>query len=40
MLQKLVIFGGRKTATYLNDLHILDLGKIYNQASIKIHFSL
>ncbi|XP_075874300.1 kelch domain-containing protein 1 isoform X2 [Nelusetta ayraudi] len=26
MLQKLVIFGGRKTATYLNDLHILDLG--------------
>lgn len=26
MLQKLVIFGGRKTATYLNDVHILDLG--------------
>lgn len=25
--QKLVIFGGRKTATYLNDLHVLDLGK-------------
>ncbi|XP_033843634.1 uncharacterized protein zgc:163014 [Periophthalmus magnuspinnatus] len=24
--QKLFIFGGRKTATYLNDLHILDLG--------------
>ncbi|KAM9708946.1 uncharacterized protein ACNS7B_001078 isoform 1-T1 [Menidia menidia] len=24
--QKLVFFGGRKTATYLNDLHILDLG--------------
>ncbi|CAL9686610.1 unnamed protein product [Knipowitschia caucasica] len=24
--QKLVIFGGRKTSTYLNDLHILDLG--------------
>ncbi|XP_035813972.1 rab9 effector protein with kelch motifs isoform X2 [Amphiprion ocellaris] len=24
--QKLVIFGGRKTAAYLNDLHILDLG--------------
>ncbi|XP_054652829.1 uncharacterized protein zgc:163014 isoform X2 [Dunckerocampus dactyliophorus] len=24
--QKLIIFGGRKTATYLNDLHILDLG--------------
>ncbi|XP_051942582.1 uncharacterized protein zgc:163014 isoform X1 [Hippocampus zosterae] len=23
---KLIIFGGRKTATYLNDLHILDLG--------------
>uniref|UniRef100_A0A3P8UJS7 Zgc:163014 n=1 Tax=Cynoglossus semilaevis TaxID=244447 RepID=A0A3P8UJS7_CYNSE len=23
--QKLVIFGGRKTATYLNDLHVLDL---------------
>lgn len=23
---KMVIFGGRKTATYLNDLHILDLG--------------
>lgn len=28
MSQKLVIFGGRKTATYLNDLHILDLGRI------------
>ncbi|XP_010732194.2 acyl-CoA-binding domain-containing protein 4 isoform X1 [Larimichthys crocea] len=26
MSQKLIIFGGRKTATYLNDLHILDLG--------------
>ncbi|XP_077476986.1 uncharacterized protein LOC144089735 isoform X1 [Stigmatopora argus] len=24
--QNLIIFGGRKTATYLNDLHILDLG--------------
>uniref|UniRef100_A0A8D2ZRJ7 Zgc:163014 n=1 Tax=Scophthalmus maximus TaxID=52904 RepID=A0A8D2ZRJ7_SCOMX len=24
--QRLIIFGGRKTATYLNDLHILDLG--------------
>lgn len=24
---QLLIFGGRKTATYLNDLHILDLGK-------------
>lgn len=24
--QKLIIFGGRKTATYLNDLYILDLG--------------
>ncbi|XP_047467047.1 acyl-CoA-binding domain-containing protein 5 [Mugil cephalus] len=24
--QKLVIFGGRKTAVYLNDLHVLDLG--------------
>ncbi|XP_067469948.1 rab9 effector protein with kelch motifs [Thunnus thynnus] len=24
--QKLIIFGGRKTATYLNDLHFLDLG--------------
>ncbi|XP_061599277.1 uncharacterized protein zgc:163014 [Cololabis saira] len=24
--QKLVIFGGRSTATYLNDLHVLDLG--------------
>uniref|UniRef100_A0AAQ4QRF3 Zgc:163014 n=1 Tax=Gasterosteus aculeatus aculeatus TaxID=481459 RepID=A0AAQ4QRF3_GASAC len=24
--QKLIIFGGRKTATYLNDLHVLDLG--------------
>ncbi|XP_077395658.1 uncharacterized protein LOC144031969 isoform X2 [Festucalex cinctus] len=24
--QRFVIFGGRKTATYLNDLHILDLG--------------
>lgn len=23
---KVIIFGGRKTATYLNDLHILDLG--------------
>lgn len=22
----MIIFGGRKTATYLNDLHILDLG--------------
>lgn len=28
MSQKLIIFGGRKTATYLNDLHILDLGKM------------
>ncbi|XP_073340569.1 uncharacterized protein [Pagrus major] len=26
MSQKLIIFGGRKTATYLNDLHVLDLG--------------
>ncbi|TWW72148.1 rab9 effector protein with kelch motifs [Takifugu flavidus] len=26
MSDKLVIFGGRTTATYLNDLHILDLG--------------
>ncbi|XP_068608184.1 rab9 effector protein with kelch motifs [Brachionichthys hirsutus] len=25
MSQKLLIFGGRKTATYLNDLHVLDL---------------
>lgn len=33
MMQKLVIFGGRKTATYLNDLHILDLGKILNMWS-------
>ncbi|XP_018545689.2 rab9 effector protein with kelch motifs [Lates calcarifer] len=24
--QRLIIFGGRKTAAYLNDLHILDLG--------------
>ncbi|XP_069008952.1 LOW QUALITY PROTEIN: rab9 effector protein with kelch motifs, partial [Embiotoca jacksoni] len=24
--QKLVIFGGRRTAAYLNDLHVLDLG--------------
>nr|XP_061824762.1 rab9 effector protein with kelch motifs-like isoform X1 [Nerophis lumbriciformis] len=24
--QKLIIFGGRTTATYLNDLHVLDLG--------------
>ncbi|MEQ2220543.1 hypothetical protein ILYODFUR_006493 [Ilyodon furcidens] len=24
--QKLIIFGGRKTAAYLNDLHVLDLG--------------
>ncbi|KAM6912514.1 uncharacterized protein FYW49_011015 isoform 2-T2 [Xenentodon cancila] len=24
--EKLVIFGGRKTAAYLNDLHVLDLG--------------
>nr|XP_019940457.1 PREDICTED: uncharacterized protein LOC109628035 isoform X2 [Paralichthys olivaceus] len=24
--QRLMIFGGRKTATYLNDLHVLDLG--------------
>ncbi|XP_026161399.1 rab9 effector protein with kelch motifs [Mastacembelus armatus] len=24
--QRLIIFGGRKTATYFNDLHILDLG--------------
>lgn len=28
MSQKLIIFGGRKTATYLNDLHVLDLGKM------------
>ena len=28
MSQKLIIFGGRKTAAYLNDLHILDLGKM------------
>ncbi|KAK5857340.1 hypothetical protein PBY51_010592 [Eleginops maclovinus] len=26
MSNKLIIFGGRKTATYLNDLHVLDLG--------------
>ncbi|XP_038584213.1 acyl-CoA-binding domain-containing protein 5 [Micropterus salmoides] len=26
MSQRLFIFGGRKTATYLNDLHVLDLG--------------
>lgn len=26
--QKLIIFGGRKTAAYFNDLHVLDLGKI------------
>ncbi|XP_034381161.1 tip elongation aberrant protein 1 isoform X1 [Cyclopterus lumpus] len=26
MSQKLIIFGGRKTATYLNDVHVLDLG--------------
>uniref|UniRef100_A0A3Q3LBT9 Zgc:163014 n=1 Tax=Mastacembelus armatus TaxID=205130 RepID=A0A3Q3LBT9_9TELE len=26
--QRLIIFGGRKTATYFNDLHILDLGKM------------
>ncbi|XP_041668656.1 protein GLUTELIN PRECURSOR ACCUMULATION 3 isoform X2 [Cheilinus undulatus] len=26
ILNKLIIFGGRKTATYLNDLHVLDLG--------------
>lgn len=26
--QRLVIFGGRTTATYLNDLHVLDLGKM------------
>ncbi|KAK2826115.1 hypothetical protein Q5P01_020329 [Channa striata] len=26
LAQRLIIFGGRKTATYLNDLHILDLG--------------
>lgn len=25
--QKLVIFGGQKSAAYLNDLHVLDLGK-------------
>lgn len=25
---KLVIFGGRKTAAYLNDLYILDLGNV------------
>lgn len=25
--QKLVIFGGQMTAAYLNDLHVLDLGK-------------
>lgn len=45
MLQKLVIFGGRKTATYLNDLHILDLGTNlilssvlkFNFAAILIH---
>lgn len=29
---KLVIFGGRKTAAYLNDLYILDLGNVF------IHF--
>uniref|UniRef100_A0A673AUX5 Zgc:163014 n=1 Tax=Sphaeramia orbicularis TaxID=375764 RepID=A0A673AUX5_9TELE len=26
--QRLIIFGGRQTAAYLNDLHVLDLGKI------------
>ncbi|XP_056282582.1 uncharacterized protein zgc:163014 isoform X1 [Pseudoliparis swirei] len=26
MSQRLIIFGGRKTATYLNDVHVLDLG--------------
>uniref|UniRef100_A0A673KGR8 Zgc:163014 n=1 Tax=Sinocyclocheilus rhinocerous TaxID=307959 RepID=A0A673KGR8_9TELE len=26
LLNKMIIFGGRKSATYLNDLHILDLG--------------
>ncbi|CAJ1073619.1 probable serine/threonine-protein kinase DDB_G0272254 [Xyrichtys novacula] len=26
MSQKLIIFGGQRTATYLNDLHVLDLG--------------
>lgn len=25
---KLVIFGGRKTAAYLNDLYVLDLGNV------------
>lgn len=25
---KLVIFGGQKTAAYLNDLYILDLGNV------------
>lgn len=34
MSQKLLIFGGRTTATYLNDLHILDLGKIWSAAAL------
>ncbi len=33
MSQKLIIFGGRKTATYLNDLHVLDLGKMKIRAA-------
>lgn len=28
MSQKLIIFGGRQTAAYLNDVHVLDLGKM------------
>lgn len=28
MSDKLIIFGGRTAATYLNDIHVLDLGKI------------
>ncbi|KAI4879791.1 hypothetical protein NFI96_027197 [Prochilodus magdalenae] len=32
---KLVIFGGRKTAAYLNDLHILDLGSFMEYTAVK-----
>ncbi|KAM9842955.1 uncharacterized protein ACBR49_014336 [Aulostomus maculatus] len=32
--QKLIIFGGRKTATYLNDLHVLDL-RFMEYAAVK-----
>lgn len=33
--QRLIIFGGRKTATYLNDIHALDLGKMRTK---KLHY--